>query len=298
MGIAAVLAVAAVLVMGLFGGGPVAGLGGGVPVKGSVEEYSWAELSQISQEIGKAGITFIFQDAVGHHSMYDVGTNSGGWEASEMRSWLNSDLKEQLPSDLQDVIVPVSKMTNNVGKTQSASSVTATSDVLWLFSSRELCGQIDWYSYSDSYCKDVLNAEGVQYKLFRDMNVDSDNGNAILAKTSWRGRDAWWERSARPSHSDRFLRVSPDGNPAHFVSPDAIGSVVPGFCIWQFRNRRPHVLRDMGAALSLELMALPRGKPVSHGEMVSSACITIVYIRIALCGTMQMSKGNAWRLTR
>ena len=87
---------------------------------------------------GKAGITFIFKDAVDERPMNNAGTNSGGWEASEMRSWLNSSFKGQLPSDLQNVIVPVTKMTNNTGETTSASSVTATSDELWLPSVCEL----------------------------------------------------------------------------------------------------------------------------------------------------------------
>ena len=282
----AVVAVAAVVVMGLLGGGPVAGLGGGVAVKGSVDEYSWAELSKISQEIGqagsesaaievakkynlctpdgrldgtqtktvtlsdgttaqvqicgfahddksdgsgKAGITFIFKDAVAEHSMNGSGYNSGGWEASEMRSWLNSGLKGQLPSDLQAVIVPVGKRTNNVGETTSASSVTVTSDALWLFSARELCGDIDWYS--DQSYNSVLNAEGAQYKLFRDMNVDSYNGNAILTKNFHGSSCNWWERSANPSYSSNFLDVYSYGGPNSFDYAAYSYGVVPGFCI-------------------------------------------------------------------
>ena len=77
-----------------------------------------------------------------------------------MRSWLNSSLKGQLPSDLQAVIVSVDKLTNNTGETTNTSSVTTTSDELWLFSARELCGSIDWWSGSYSSNNDVMNAEG------------------------------------------------------------------------------------------------------------------------------------------
>ena len=178
---------------------------------------------------GKAGITFVFKDAVDEHSMNNSDTNSGGWEASEGRSWLNSSFKGQLPSDLQNVIVPVNKMTNNTGETTSASSVTATSDELWLFSVCELCGPIDWYN-EQSLCS-VLNAEGEQYKLFRDMNVDNRNGNAILAKTSRGGSCAWWERSPRPRYSVGFVSVGPDGSPGNGDNADASLAVVPGFCI-------------------------------------------------------------------
>ena len=120
-------------------------------------------------------------------------------------------------------------MTNNTGETTSASSVTATSDELWLFSVCELCGPIDWYN-EQSLCS-VLNAEGEQYKLFRDMNVDNRNGNAILAKTSRGGSCAWWERSPRPRYSVGFVSVGPDGSPGNGDNADASLAVVPGFCI-------------------------------------------------------------------
>ena len=178
---------------------------------------------------GKAGITFIFKDAVDEDSMNNAGTNSGGWEASEMRSQLNSSFKEQLPSDLQNVITSVSKMTNNTGEATSASSVTATSDELWLFSVCELCGQINWYN-EQSLCS-VINAEGEEYKLFRDMNVDDRNGNAILTKTSRGGSCTWWERSPRPRYSVGFVSVGPDGSPGYGDNADVSLAVVPGFCI-------------------------------------------------------------------
>ena len=91
---------------------------------------------------GKAGITFIFGDCVGEAPMNGESTNAGGWEASQMRAYLNGDWRVQLPEDLNAVIVPVDKLTNNVGETQEASSVTTTSDSLWLLSFAELAGPI------------------------------------------------------------------------------------------------------------------------------------------------------------
>ncbi len=40
---------------------------------------------------GKAGITFIFGDCVGEAPMNSTDTNAGGWEASQMRAYLNGD---------------------------------------------------------------------------------------------------------------------------------------------------------------------------------------------------------------
>ncbi len=97
---------------------------------------------------GKAGITFITVDCVAEHAMNDTETNSGGWEASQMRSWMNSELLGQLPEDLRSVLVPVAKMTNNVGATEDPASVTATGDSLWLPSMVEIVGEEE---LSDTY---------------------------------------------------------------------------------------------------------------------------------------------------
>lgn len=183
---------------------------------------------------GKAGITFIFGDCVGEAPMNGEPTNAGGWEASQMRAYLNGDWRAQLPGELDAVIVPVDKLTNNIGVTQDVSAVTTTSDSLWLFSAAELCGEIsDWYTSQPAY-NTVLNAEGSEYKLFRDTGVNSVNTNEILVRNLQGSPRFWWGRSPIPDCSDYFLRMNSDGGPnSGNGGRSANGSlgVVPGFCI-------------------------------------------------------------------
>lgn len=254
-------------------------------VKASVEDYTWEELSQISNEIaqaadedaaievakkynlctadgkldgtqvksvtltdgaqttvqivgfahddktngGKAGITFIFGDCIGEAPMNPSETNAGGWEASQMRTYLNGDGMALLPNDLLGVIAPVDKLTNNVGETQSVSSVSTTSDKLWLFSATELYGADGWRVLDSSYDV-VLNAEGTTYKLFREMVVGSAE-HPVLVKNYEGSSDGWWERSPSPHRSTDFGYTSYDGYA--YVGGSAVSSmgVVPGFCI-------------------------------------------------------------------
>lgn len=182
---------------------------------------------------GKAGITFIFGNCIGEREMNPGDTNAGGWEKSRMRSYLDSEGLDLLPDDLRQKIVSVKKPANNVGgETKSTSSVTSTSDRLWLFSLTELCGTIRLnsnYAYHAAY-EDVLNAEGSQYKLFRDTNVKQDGSNDILKKElNGTPRCSWWERSLDPGHSDGFGCVTWQGDPDN-PGYDSNG-VVPGFCI-------------------------------------------------------------------
>ena len=185
---------------------------------------------------GKAGITFIFKDSIVTHNMNSTDSNAGGWEKSEMRSYLNSEGVNLLPSDLKQKVVSVKKLTNNVGVTESTSSVTSTSDRLWLFSYTELCGTINWtLGFNDAAHNGVFNAEGSQYKLFRDMSVKVHGPNSILAKNLDGESYSWWERSPCPgtlNGGDDFVCVKPNGvlsDSADYAT--YFYGVVPGFCI-------------------------------------------------------------------
>ena len=183
---------------------------------------------------GKAGITFIFKDCIGDRTMNSTNTNAGGWEASEMRSYLNSEGLNLLPSDLKQKVVSVNKLTNNVGQTQDVSSVTKTVDKLWLFSFVELAGNVNQSDFSSSYghIADIFNGEGAKYKLFRDVNVDNFNSNSILEKTFNGQSDGWWERSPLPDYSGYFVPVNSVGGPTGggYPASSSLG-VCPGFCI-------------------------------------------------------------------
>lgn len=257
------------------------------PVKSSVDEYTWEELSNISSQIsktgnehdaieiakkynlttedgkldgtqtkqvvlsngvqtkvqivgfahdnkasgGKAGISFIFTDCIDVTFMNATDTNSGGWEKSRMRSYLNSEVLTLLPDDLKQEVVQVDKLTNNVGKTNTASSVSSTADSLWLLSATEICGSISWYTAPNADLNAVFNAEGSEYKLFRDTGVNPDASNNLLIKKHQKSSDGWWGRSPDPNATDGFQCVGPKGNPHSGTRADYSRGVVPGFCI-------------------------------------------------------------------
>lgn len=178
---------------------------------------------------GKAGITFIFGECIGEMPMNAEMTNAGGWEASQMRAYLNGDGMALLPEDLKKVVAPVDKLTNNAGETQDVSAVTTTSDSLWLPSFAELVGWLPDDASSDA---PVFNAEGSQYKLYRDTNVVWENiENPILVKNYQNSPDDWWERSPNPGNSDYFQIVVFDGDPYRNGYASGSGGVVPGFCL-------------------------------------------------------------------
>lgn len=186
---------------------------------------------------GKAGITFVTTQSIGTHAMQDTESNAGGWKSCSLRSWLSSEVLPTLPSDLRSMVAPVSKLTNNVGKTTSTSGVSATSDKIWLLSEKEVAGDISWDWASDSpnsgSYNAVINAEGTQYQLFAEKNINPEEGNAVLSLSDASAASTvWCLRSPSPSTADRFRHVDTDGNPsvAGLSSTDSFG-VVLGFCL-------------------------------------------------------------------
>ena len=284
IGTAAVVIIAAIVialaVTGVFGSSNSSG----VAAKGSVNDYTWAELSAISDEIGaatdenaaieiakkynlcnqdgtldgnqrkdvtltnglqtsvqivgfahddksdgsgKAGITFMFTDAIAQHKMNSNGSNAGGWVASEMRKWLSGEGAKLLPNDLLNAIAAVDKDANGIGKTGSSSSIATTSDKLWLYSSIEVAGAPS----SEAKYANTYGNEGTQYLLFRNQSAARNKSNSILAKKYEGEFHSWYLRSAYIDDNDRFIRVDPDGNPSNAISAKRTLTVVPGFCL-------------------------------------------------------------------
>ena len=178
---------------------------------------------------GKAGLTFLATNVAYRHRMASGKTTPGGWEGSELRSWMNSDLLALFPEEVSSAIEPAYKFSNNDGKTTSADCVTSTADRLWAPSIVELCGPVSWTFDSDpknsGYYNAVFNAEGEQYAAFTQASIVSDEDNAAL---SYGGE--WWLRSTAAS-TGRGRRVSASGNPSSFGdSSDDVG-VILGFCL-------------------------------------------------------------------
>lgn len=181
-----------------------------LPAKGkTLEQYTWAEVQQIVQagaateygfavgstktlqingatktatiielnhpDDGDNTATFMIVSSggIGKHAMNNDLTNDGGWEASDMRAWLNGDIYNSMSN--KDYIKSVSKITNNVGK--GGTTATSTSDKVFLLSAKEArvaddLSDAQWSWYPEE-CKPVLEKEGTKYAWF-EFNVVSD----------------------------------------------------------------------------------------------------------------------------
>ncbi|MBP3894621.1 MAG: zinc ribbon domain-containing protein [Atopobiaceae bacterium] len=184
---------------------------------------------------GKAGLTFLASNLLMTHSINTADDITGGWEASEMRSWLNVEVFTALSEDVRTSIVDVDKHTDNVGHSTDPACVTSTVDKVWLPSMVELIGPIDWTWPSDpdnsGGYNGITNAEGSQYALFAAQGVQALSGNPSLTLAGSEGNMAWWERTPSPSGTSKFRVVTAEGDPTEIASTSSENGVCIGFCL-------------------------------------------------------------------
>ena len=120
---------------------------------------------------------------------YHGGACERGWIDSELRDWLNGEILNQLPDELQQHIRRVEKVTHNY-----KGEAFKTIDRLFIPSESELFGSAIWSDYED----------GARYEAFTNcdarVRVDSE-GDA----------DWYWNRSALGGNSTNFCCVGTNG---------------------------------------------------------------------------------------
>lgn len=133
------------------------------------------------------------------------GTGSlGGWENSEIRTWLKSTVKSKLPTDIQNSIIEVIKQQTAYDNSQTSFNQT-TYDDIWIPSQAEL-------------------SNGLYYDLFLNTNA-----NRIKSQIGSSTAQYYWLRNATGS-GQYYQGVETDGS---FGSHQTAMSqrVVIGFCI-------------------------------------------------------------------
>ena len=158
---------------------------------------------------GKAKITWISKSVITTHKMNLNGTTSGGWENSDMRAWLKSDVKPLLPEVVRNAIVPVTKVSSTYTTALVKDGQTTTDDV-WIPGDREIFNNTNNETTGAVYSTRFTSSSNrIKY---------NSSGSASL----------WWLRSA--NSGSYFRCVNNYGNENNDNANYSFG-VVLGFCI-------------------------------------------------------------------
>lgn len=165
-----------------------------------------APISWISEQLLKTDHRMNPEIVTNSDGTYQEGTGSiGGWEKSEMRSYLIDTIKPLIPNSVSNAIKSVTK-TQPAYNTSGSSFTQTTTDAIWIPSRDEMFGSSSLY-----------------YPLFQDTNANRSKKTLDSTSASLR----WWIRSA---YSVSFFGcVSPDGHASNDGSTGSWG-VALGFC--------------------------------------------------------------------
>ena len=165
---------------------------------------------------GYAAITWVSKNVLKTtHVMNTTDTNEGGWEASDMREWLQTDVYNTLPTEVKSTIVAVNK-TYSVAA-PSATSITKTcSDTVWIPSFREASGTMASIFGGES--------SGVTYKSFFE-------NSGSLKKLCNGEESSWWYRSAEEKTGNQFSYMAHDGSNRRIGIASISRGVALGFCM-------------------------------------------------------------------
>ena len=135
---------------------------------------------------------------------YEYGWNKDGWPSSAMRTFVNNDIYNSLPSDLRSGIVETT-VVSGYGSSDSA-NFTST-DKLYLLSPMEVWG--DW---TGMYGSEVDRAKNQTRQLdyYSNLGVTYNNYNSAIKKHG-KTQYFWWHRSAKYDNNIGFYGMRGNG---------------------------------------------------------------------------------------
>ena len=146
------------------------------------------------------------------YHMNSSNTNSDGWASSYMRQTICSQFKNAMPADLQAVLRTRTIYTDNTGgDTNNSSSVTATTDTVYIPSEFEVQGA---RSYANSYEQNHQQQLAYYKNGASTIRYKSDD----TSEAAW-----WWCRSPRYNFGNHFCAVYTDGSPDYHYAYGAYG---------------------------------------------------------------------------
>ena len=147
------------------------------------------------------GFVLEFTDIITKYQMNTTSTNVGGWTASSMKTFVNSNIYNLLPVELQNGIIDTTVVSGH-GKDYTDNFIST--DKFYLLSAKEIYeGFVDTRDASNDFTRqlDYYKQEGV---------TTSNYGKA--AKKYGSTASSWWLRSAISNYNYAFSSVISSGN--------------------------------------------------------------------------------------
>ena len=178
--------------------------------KSTPSECSTAGFSQTA-----CGFVLEFADIITTHKMNDASTNVGGWPASSMYTFVNTNIYNAIPSEVKNAIIDTTVVSGHESTSEEA-NFTST-DKLYLLEPKEI--YTDWTNSYDTATRTL--------DYYTSIGVTTNNYSGAIKKNGTRA-SYWWLRAASPSITGVFLYVGSNGGRSGYYATNAYG-VAPAF---------------------------------------------------------------------
>ena len=164
-----------------------------------------AECSTTGFSQTACGFVLEFADIIVEYNMNSTLTNIGGWPASELSTYVNSDIYNALPIELKNGIINTTVVS---GHGSNDSSNFTSTDKLYLLSPTEVWEDVDGNEGIDYFDTAWSNTRQLDYYSVQGVTTYNCEGAVKQLRES---SAAWWLRSATYDYSDRFCVTSFSG---------------------------------------------------------------------------------------
>ena len=146
------------------------------------------------------GFVIEFEDIISTRVMNSTDTSVGGWEASEMRSYVNNEIYNAFPEELRKLIIDTYVVSGHEeGKTENYK----TTDKVYLLSTKEV-----WEDVEDNLIKyDTARDVTRQLDYYKQKGVTTSNYGDVI-----KNEEYWWLRSAISTTTNGFYYVNELGD--------------------------------------------------------------------------------------
>ncbi len=169
------------------------------------------------------GFVLEFADIITTHKMNDTATNVGGWPATSMRTFVNNDIYNAIPSELRNLIIDTATVSGH--GSEDTENFTST-DKLYLLAPGEVWS--DWKTISDAQYDTTKNLTRT-LDYYTAQGVTTSNYSGAIKKN---GTNAyiWCLRTPHSITYNSFFVVNYTGGWTLYSAHDTNG-VSPAFRI-------------------------------------------------------------------
>ena len=151
------------------------------------------------------GFVLEFADVITAHKVNDTDTNVGGWPATSMRTFVNNDIYNAIPSEIKNAIIDTTVVSGH-GSTSGETNFTST-DKLYLLAPKEIYSDFPGSYPNSDTAKDLTRT--LDYYTSIGVTTSSHSG---AIKKNGTNSSAWGLRAANSNYTDWFFGVSRYGD--------------------------------------------------------------------------------------